>query len=128
MHMFAMKHLKQLGTPRWRLALVLLCLCTATFQSVVSQAHWHPRDGSATRTVESRSEARATEHFKSGDAVICPLCQALLHGSVLPGRSLIWTPGALEVCEYLAAASVLPLFIAAVSHSWRQRGPPASAL
>jgi hypothetical protein len=111
--------------PRWRLALVMLCLCTSSFQSVLSQAHLHVRRPSVAHVYESRSDAGAVEHLGSGAAAVCPLCQALLQGHAPPGRALIWRPGTPEVSAYLSIASIPSLFISAVSHNWRQRGPPA---
>lgn len=102
----------------WRLALALLCLFTASLQSLLSGAHLHRH------FVDRPPEARGLAQLPDGDSTICALCQALLEGHAPPPMPVLWGARTGPLFQCLSFLVIARAHLASSSHHWRPRGPP----
>jgi len=123
------------GTSRLRSSLTLLCLFAFLIQSFVVQTHVHaPSEDTSTAASNSQPHTplgftasdRDTPKHPAGDGsrTHCPLCEVALHGGgvPLPGYSL--SVLVLVAKTVTGVEHITPFSMAAVSYSWRCRGPP----
>ena len=117
--------LKRFRRSRWRVALALLCLCAFVFDGVVAQAHVHTARNSDAATqhlvAPDKSPARKTG---SDDGARCALCQFLVAGSAALVPSHLPIPATAAPSFWISLDHPSPHVVAAVSFSWRSRGPP----
>ena len=116
--------LKRFRRSRWRVALALLCLGAFVFDGVVAQAHVHTaRSDAATQPLVTpdKSPARKTG---SDDGSRCALCQFLLTGSAALVPSPLPIPATAAPSFWVCLHHPSPHVVAAISFSWRSRGPP----
>ena len=117
--------LKRFRRSRWRVALALLCLCAFVFDGVVAQAHVHTaRNGDAAAQHLVSPGKSPVRKAGSDDGSRCALCQFLLAGGTALVPSHLPIPATAALSFWVSLDHPSPQVIAAVSFSWRSRGPP----
>lgn len=114
--------------PCSRMSLVLLCLLDFIAQGTLAHAHVHrsvPPPERAALVVASAAVIAATDQAGSDPASYCLLCQSLQAGSAAIPVPALTAPAPVDPGVILPADRAVSGSVAAVSYSWRSRGPPS---
>jgi hypothetical protein len=112
--------------PSWRpvgrLVLLVFVAAALFLQAYVTQTHIHPQTHAVAASAHADHQGKSHQPA-SDDTDNCPLCHSFYSGQyVTPSLAATFLP--ILAVSIIDATSGTILPVAAVSHSWRGRGPP----
>jgi hypothetical protein len=107
-----------------RLAITLFALLAFTFQSFVSQVHFHATPWIATSTFDAGKVSQPGKLPANDDQSNCPICQVVLHAGQFVTPSAVTFALPSFALFFVAIATNTTLSTQAASHSWQSRAPP----
>jgi hypothetical protein len=106
------------------LAITLIALLAFTFQSFVSQVHFHAMPWTASAMFDAGKVSQPGKLPANDDQSNCPICQAVLHAGqfITPSAVIFGFPSFAAFLVTTFDRVATPSQVA--SHSWQSRAPP----